>query len=60
MDASLQPVHDVLFIETSPIPTKWALAAMGRIEGGIRLPLVELSEASRSEVRCRLEAIGAL
>ena len=32
LDAKLQPIHEVLFMETSPIPTKWALNAMGRID----------------------------
>ena len=60
LDAKLQPVHDILFVETSPIPTKWALAALGRIHGGIRLPLVELTAAAQVEVRKRLETLGAL
>ena len=60
LDARLQPIHDILFCETSPIPAKWALSAMGRIDVGIRLPLVELTAASQVEVRKRLEAIGAL
>ena len=60
LDAKLQPIHDVLFVETSPIPTKWSLAAMGKIEPGIRLPLIGLSEASQVVVRERLEAVGAL
>ena len=60
IDAQLQPVHEVLFVETSPIPTKWALAAAGRIDAGIRLPLVELSAAAQVEVRGRLTALGAL
>ena len=60
LDARLQPIHDVLFCETSPIPAKWALGAMGRIDSGIRLPLVELTEASQVEVRRRLEVVGAL
>ena len=60
LDAKLQPIHEILFVETSPIPTKWALAALGRIEGGIRLPLVELTEGAQVEVRKRLEALGAL
>ena len=38
LDAKLQPIHEALFMETSPIPTKWALNAMGRIDVGIRLP----------------------
>ena len=60
LDAKLQPVHEVLFIETSPIPSKWALAAMGRIAPGIRLPLVELTAAAQVEVRKRLERLGTL
>ena len=60
LDKKLQPVHDILFVETSPIPTKWALHAMGRIDAGIRLPLVELTSAAQVEVRARLEKLGAL
>lgn len=60
LDARLQPIHQILFIETSPTPTKWALAEMGRIDRGIRLPLIELSEQHRPELRARLERIGAL
>ena len=40
VDSLLQPVHDVLFIEVSPSPTKWVLHQMGMIEEGIRLPLL--------------------
>ncbi len=60
LDAKLQPIHEALFMETSPIPTKWALNAMGRIDVGIRLPLVELTEPVQIEVRKRLEALGVL
>ena len=55
IDARLQPIHDILFVETSPIPSKWALNAMGRIDDGIRLPLVELTGPAQVEVRKRLE-----
>lgn len=60
LDARLQPIHQILFVETSPTPTKWALHEMGRIDRGIRLPLLELSENHRSELRARLERVGAL
>ena len=60
LDARLQPVHDILFCETSPIPAKWALSAMGKIAVGIRLPLLELTPESQVEVRRRLEAVGTL
>ena len=60
LDAKLQPIHEALFMETSPIPTKWALNAMGKIDVGIRLPLVELTAPVQAEVRKRLETLGAL
>ena len=60
LDVLLQPIHEILFVETSPAPAKWALAAMGRIERGIRLPLVELTAAAQVEVRTRLKSLGAL
>jgi 4-hydroxy-tetrahydrodipicolinate synthase len=39
---------------------KWALYEMGRIDRGIRLPLLELSEPHRAELRVRLKTVGAL
>ncbi len=60
LDAQLQPVHEILFVESSPQPTKWAMHEMGLVEGGIRLPLIPLSEAHRPAVRERLVAVGAL
>jgi len=35
-------LHQRLFLEANPIPVKWALQRMGRIRGGIRLPLTPL------------------
>jgi 4-hydroxy-tetrahydrodipicolinate synthase len=56
----MQPIHQILFIESSPTPTKWALFEMGRIDRGIRLPLIELSEQHRPELVARLKAVEAL
>lgn len=44
IDASLQTLHQSMFIEPNPIPVKWALYRMGLIEDAIRLPLVSLSK----------------
>ncbi|MDG0998305.1 MAG: 4-hydroxy-tetrahydrodipicolinate synthase, partial [Gammaproteobacteria bacterium] len=33
-----------LFVEANPVPAKWALGRMGKIQFGIRLPLVSLSK----------------
>ena len=60
LDARLQPIHEILFVETSPIPTKWALNAMGRIDTGIRLPLVSLSEQHHQEMKNRLQQLDLL
>jgi len=43
IDDTLKALHTDLFIETNPIPVKWALARLGVIEAGIRLPLTPLS-----------------
>lgn len=60
LDARLQPTHAILFCETSPIPTKWALKEIGKIESGIRLPLVPLSETHHEDMRRHLKEIGVL
>src|SRR3982751_4463308 len=40
----LLPLHQRLCIETSPSPVKWAMAQMGLIEYGLRLPMVPVTE----------------
>ena len=60
LDRSLQPVHDVLFIEVSPSPTKWLLSQMGKIDDGIRLPLLPLSEDKRELVLKRVNEFGVV
>ena len=60
LDEKLQPIHEILFIEPNPQPSKWALHEMGRVKTGIRLPLIELSESARPALIERLKLIGAL
>ncbi|WP_420427155.1 4-hydroxy-tetrahydrodipicolinate synthase [Algiphilus sp.] len=59
-DAEMAELHQLLFVEPNPIPVKWALHAMGRIGGGIRLPLVPLSETHHDRVRAALRTVGAV
>lgn len=59
IDAALQPVHAALFVETSPAPAKWALHVMGKIDAGIRLPLVPLSECRREQVMQAVASVAA-
>jgi 4-hydroxy-tetrahydrodipicolinate synthase len=56
LDAPLRALHEALFVEANPIPVKWAMAEQRLIEGGIRLPLTELSESMRPRVRAALDA----
>ena len=57
IDASLASLNKALFLEANPIPVKWALAHMGVIGSGLRLPLTELDERFHSEVIAALEAV---
>ncbi|VCU70705.1 4-hydroxy-tetrahydrodipicolinate synthase [Pigmentiphaga humi] len=47
-----------LFLEPNPIPVKWALAQMGRMALGQRLPMVELSAQHHAAVREALKMAG--
>jgi len=60
IDATLGPLHEKLFIESNPIPVKWALYEMGMIGEGIRLPLTWLSEPCREPLRLAMRLAGAL
>jgi 4-hydroxy-tetrahydrodipicolinate synthase len=56
----LMVVHDAMFVESNPIPVKWALKDMGLIGQGIRLPLTVLDEKYRQQVSDALKALGAV
>jgi 4-hydroxy-tetrahydrodipicolinate synthase len=47
----LMPLHTNLFLEPNPAPTKYALSVLGRMSDEARLPMVPLTEATRSAVR---------
>ena len=54
----LEALHRDLFVEANPIPVKWALAEMGMIGTGIRLPLTWLSESFHPVLRAALKQAG--
>jgi 4-hydroxy-tetrahydrodipicolinate synthase len=58
LNQMLLPLHQRLFVESNPIPVKWALAEMGMIENGLRLPLSPLSEKFHQAVREALHEAG--
>lgn len=60
LEQSLTALHKALFLESNPIPVKWAVAQLGLIEPGIRLPLTPLSEQFQSSVRQAMQQAGIL
>jgi len=60
INEKLLALHDKLFVEANPIPVKWALHMMGKIDAGIRLPLTPLSEPQRPVIRAALQQAGLL
>jgi len=56
----LAPLHEALFVESNPIPIKWAMKEIGLIPEGIRLPLTPLSEQYHDTVRQALRHAGVL
>ncbi len=44
LNEEIKELHRLLFIEANPIPAKWLLKEMGKIQGGIRLPLITLDK----------------
>lgn len=55
-DAVCQPLYAALFSDVNPVPTKWALEAMGKIHAHVRLPLVPLAEPLHEPLRALLNA----
>lgn len=55
IDETLAGLHKHLFIESNPIPVKWALHRLGLIQAGIRLPLTWLSGKSEGPVLAALQ-----
>lgn len=58
LDGKLQPLNTAMFLESNPIPVKWALAEMGLMSGGIRLPLTTFSERYHTEMRQAMANAG--
>jgi 4-hydroxy-tetrahydrodipicolinate synthase len=56
----LLPLHNKLFVEPNPVPVKWALAQMGLMSSGIRLPLAPLGAEHHDTVRAALRDSGVL
>jgi 4-hydroxy-tetrahydrodipicolinate synthase len=60
LDERLAGLHTALFVESNPIPAKWALGRLGLIGPGIRLPLVGLSESHHATVLAAMRRAGVI
>ena len=58
LNSKILNLHKNLFIESNPIPVKWALHKMGKCGKGIRLPLLELSNEFKSIIERDLEELN--
>ena len=60
INQSIEVLHRILFVESNPIPVKWALHEMGMIPDGIRLPMTPLAGEYREPLRQALRQAGCL
>jgi len=59
LDDRLQPLNKALFVESNPIPVKWAVSQLGLIEPHVRLPLTAYSEQYHDQMRSAMREAGA-
>jgi 4-hydroxy-tetrahydrodipicolinate synthase len=60
LNAKIADLHRDLFLEANPVPVKWALHVMGKMDRGIRLPLVEFDPRLHEALRSTLIKTGVL
>ena len=56
----LMPLHKHLFVESNPIPVKWAVERLGLCGGHMRLPLTTMSNANQAVVEQAMRDAGVL
>jgi 4-hydroxy-tetrahydrodipicolinate synthase len=60
LDEQLSDLHVAMFLESNPIPAKWAVQQLGLASEGIRLPLLTLSEEYHDTVRAAMQRAEVL
>ncbi|MGM0429104.1 MAG: 4-hydroxy-tetrahydrodipicolinate synthase [Pseudomonadota bacterium] len=60
IDAELEPLHNMLFVESNPIPVKWSLALMGWVSANYRLPLTPPEEQNQQLIESVLQKANLL
>jgi 4-hydroxy-tetrahydrodipicolinate synthase len=56
----LMPLHRALFLEPNPTGVKYALSVIGKMNDDVRLPLVKVSEQTRTEIRSAMVHAGLI
>ncbi|RKG51091.1 4-hydroxy-tetrahydrodipicolinate synthase [Corallococcus sp. AB011P] len=60
LQVRMNALHRLLFVESNPIPVKWALHLMGLFGPEIRLPLVPMGESNAAKLKAELSGLGLL
>ncbi len=60
LNDQLDPLHTALFLESNPMPAKWAVSEMGFGTKGIRLPLTVFSEKFHEQLRTAMSGAGVI
>ncbi|GMU09525.1 4-hydroxy-tetrahydrodipicolinate synthase [Corallococcus caeni] len=60
LQVRMNALHRLLFVESNPIPVKWALHLMGMFGPEVRLPLVQMGEANAAKLKEELSGLGLL
>ena len=60
LDKILQPLHSAMFIESNPSPVKYAASLLGMCDANVRLPLVEIQEATKKKISDALKVAKIL
>jgi len=60
LQEQLMPLHSAMFVESNPIPVKWAVAEMGFAQHSLRLPMTKLATQYQQQVREALQQQGLI
>jgi 4-hydroxy-tetrahydrodipicolinate synthase len=60
MQDVLLPLHDAMFVETSPAPVKYAASLLGLCTDELRLPMIPAAESSRATIKAAMKSAGLL
>ena len=56
----LMPLHDVMFIESNPVPAKYSLSLMRMMQEDVRLPLVQAEKSSKEKIESVLKSLSLI